>query len=413
VEFAEVFANSGTCTGCFSCTDSTTGCATVFQYNVIAAPATPLIISELRLRGPAGANDEFVEIYNNSDSDVTVNAFDGSAGFAVAASDGVARFTIPNGTVIPARGHYLGVNSVSYTLASYPAGNGTTATGDATFTADIPDNVGVALFNTANPLNFTLANRLDAAGNASEANTLYKEGTGFPDRITFNTDNSFYRDLTSGRPLDTGDNNNDFLYVDTQGTCALNVPGGCTSIDFTRRGRHLGAPGPQNLTSPIVRTPLLASTLIDPCVPNSSSPNRVRDLTNDPSEPNDEFGTLTIRRRFTNNTGANVTRLRFRIVDITTFPVPTGTADLRPLTSTSVVVSISAACGGGTTTVQGTTLEEPPTQPNGGGYNSTLSAGTITLATPLAPGASINVQFRNGVQQTGGFRFFVTVEALP
>ena len=372
-----------------------------------------LIISEFRYNGTNGPNDEFIEIYNNSGADFTVNAADASAGFAVAASDGVARFTIPNGTVIPARGHYLGVNSVSYTLASYPAGNGTTATGDATYTLDIPDNVGVALFNTANPLNFTLANRLDAAGNASEANTLYREGTGYPDRITFNTDHSFYRDLTSGRPLDTGDNNNDFLYVDTQGTCALNVPGGCTSIDFTRRGRHLGAPGPQNLTSPIVRTPLLASTLIDPCVPNSSSPNRVRDLTNDPSEPNDEFGTLTIRRRFTNNTGANVTRLRFRIVDITTFPVPTGTADLRPLTSTSVVVSISAACGGGTTTVQGTTLEEPPTQPNGGGYNSTLSAGTITLATPLAPGASINVQFRNGVQQTGGFRFFVTVEALP
>src|SRR3712207_4196193 len=249
----EVFANSGTCTGCFSCTDATTGCATTFQYNVIAAPATPLVISELRLRGPNGASDEFVEIYNDGNSDVTVNAFDGSAGFALAASDGTTRFTIPNGTVIPARGHYLGVNSVGYSLAAYPAGNGTTATGDATYTTDIPDNAGVALFNTANPANFTLTNRLDAAGNASEANTLYKEGTGYPDRITFNTDNSFYRDLTSGKPLDTGDNNNDFLYVDTQGTCALSVPGGCPSIDFTRRGRHLGAPGPENLTSPIHR----------------------------------------------------------------------------------------------------------------------------------------------------------------
>ncbi|HYP52309.1 MAG TPA: lamin tail domain-containing protein, partial [Pyrinomonadaceae bacterium] len=250
----EVFANSGTCTGCFSCTDSTTGCATVFQYNTIAAPATPLIISELRLRGPAGANDEFVEIYNNSNSDVTVNAFDGSAGFALAASDGVARFTIPNGTVIPARGHYLGVNSVSYTLASYPAGNGTTATGDATFTADIPDNVGVALFNTANPANFTLANRLDAAGSVAEASTLYREGAGYPSLITFNIDHSYYRDLTSGKPLDTGDNNNDFLFVDAQGTCALNLTPTCTDHDGTRRGRHLGAPGPETLSSPSLRT---------------------------------------------------------------------------------------------------------------------------------------------------------------
>jgi hypothetical protein len=407
----EVFANSGTCTGCFSCTDSTTGCATVFQYNVLAAPATPLIISELRLRGPAGANDEFVEIYNNSNSDVTVNAFDGSAGFAVAASDGVARFTIPNGTVIPARGHYLGVNSVAYSLASYPAGNGTTATGDATFTADIPDNAGVALFNTSNAANFTPANRLDAAGSSSEANALYREGAGYPPLVAFNIDYSYYRDLTSGTPLDTGDNNNDFLFVDTNGTCALSVPGGCSSLDFTRRGRHLGAPGPENLTSPIQRTTLIPTSLIDPCVSQTQPPNRVRDLTDDPSEVNDTFGTLIIRRKFTNNTGANVTRLRFRIVDITTFPAPSGTVDFRALTSTDVVVS--NPCTGSTQTVRGTTLEQPPNQGNGGGFNSSLSAGTVSLATPLAPGASIDVQFRLGVQQTGSFRFFVTVEALP
>lgn len=61
----------------------------------------PLMISEFRLRGPSGANDEFVEIYNNSDSPHTVAG--GGAGYAVAASTGVLRFTIPNGTVIPAR----------------------------------------------------------------------------------------------------------------------------------------------------------------------------------------------------------------------------------------------------------------------------------------------------------------------
>jgi hypothetical protein len=49
----------------------------------------------------------------------------------------------------------------------------------------------------------------------------------------------------------------------------------------------------------------------------------------------------------------------------------------------------------------------------GGGYNSTVSAGTITLGTPLAAGASVNVQFLLGVQQTGNFRFLVIVEALP
>src|SRR5262245_10304641 len=74
------------------------------------APAA-LLISEFRFRGPAGVNDEFIELYNNTDSPLTVNAVDGSSGFAVAAADGVVRVVIPNGTIIPARGHYLGANN--------------------------------------------------------------------------------------------------------------------------------------------------------------------------------------------------------------------------------------------------------------------------------------------------------------
>src|SRR5687767_576887 len=74
--------------------------------------AAQLIISEFRVRGPNGANDEFIEIYNNSGADHTVTG--GGTGYAVAASNGVARCVIPNGTVIPNRGHYLCVNSVGY-----------------------------------------------------------------------------------------------------------------------------------------------------------------------------------------------------------------------------------------------------------------------------------------------------------
>ena len=77
----------------------------------------------------------------------------------------MTRCSIPNGTVIPSRGHYLCVNSVGYSLASYPAGNGTTATGDATYTTDIPDNAGIALFNNnTGGGSYILANRLDAVG---------------------------------------------------------------------------------------------------------------------------------------------------------------------------------------------------------------------------------------------------------
>ncbi|HKE56145.1 MAG TPA: hypothetical protein VKB46_05580, partial [Pyrinomonadaceae bacterium] len=316
------------------------------------------------------------------------------------------------------------VNSAGYSLASYPAGNGTTATGDATYTADIPDNAGIALFNnTTGGGSFSLANRFDAVGSTSEANTLYKEGTGYPALTPFSIDYSFYRDdcgkggsittlgpCTITTPKDTDNNAADFIFVDTNGTSA-------------GAGQRLGAPGPQNLSSPIQRNASVPILKLDAGVVQNSPPNRVRDFTSDPAN-NSTFGTISIRRRFVNNTGGNVTRLRFRVIDLTTFPAPSGIADLRPRTSVAVVVSgitdaatCLASTGSATTpctvTVQGTALEQPPSQPNGSGFNGSLSANTVTLATPLANGASINLQFLMGIQQTGTFKVYVNVEVLP
>jgi len=378
--------------------------------------AGSLIISEFRLRGPSGANDEFIEIYNDSGSDHTVAPLSG-AGYAVAASDGVVRCVIPTGTIIPARGHYLCTNSGAYSL-------GGNATGDATYTTDIPDNAGIALFNNSTGGgSFILANRFDAVGSTSEANVLYKEGTGYPALTPFSIDYAFVRDecgksgsiTTFGAcsittPKDTDNNAADFYFVDTNGTSA-------------GAGQRLGAPGPQNLGSAIQRNSTITAVSLDATVGTTVTPNRVRDFTSDPAN-NSTFGTLSIRRRFVNNTGAPVTRLRFRVIDLTTFPAPSGLADLRPRTGSLVVVSginDSATClasNGVATTpctinVQGSTLEQPPSQPNGGGFNTTMSAGTITLGTPLANGASINLQFLLGIQQTGSFKFYLNIEALP
>jgi len=382
----------------------------------VTATAGQLVISEFRVRGPNGANDEFIEIANVSGADHTVSAASGS-GYGVAASDGTTRCSIPNGTVIPNKGHYLCVNSVGYSLASYPAGNGTTATGDATYTTDIPDNAGIALFNNnSGGASYSLANRLDAVGSTSEANTLYKEGTGYPALTPFSINSAFYRDncgkggsittfgaCPAGSTLkDTNNNAADFIFVDTNGTSA-------------GAGQRLGAPGPENLSSPIERNPSFTVNLLDTCAAASAPPNRVRDFTSDPPN-NSTFGTLDIRRTVVNNTGGNVTRLRFRVVDLTTFPAPSGIADLRPRTSTAVVVTVDRPpCGSGTSnvTVQATTLEQPPPQPNGGGFNSSMSAGVVTLATPLANGASVDVRFLLGIQQTGSFKFYINVEALP
>jgi len=331
---------------------------------------------------------------------------------------------IPNGTVIPARGHYLMTGS-AYSLANY-GGTGAAA-GNLTMAADIPSNGNVGVFSTSTVANVSSVNLLDAVGfgtNTGAVCSLLSEGTTLAPAATnqtllgqytyFRTECGFVTGVgctSGGNPKDSNENASDFLFADPNGTNA-------------GAGERNGAAGPQNIASPIRRdTSGIIVPLLDGSVSSSAAPNRVRDLTPGPPATS-SFGTLSIRRRVQNNTGGAVTRLRFRIVEMTTFSPEAGNADLRAITSSNITVmtvndaTTCASTGTPPTapcqvTVLGTTLEQPPTQPNGGGYNSTLAAGTITTGTPLANGASINVQFLLGVQTTGKFRFFIVVEALP
>lgn len=383
------------------------------------ATAGQIIISEFRVRGPSGPNDEFIEIYNASGADHVVTAAFGT-GYGIAASDGVTRCSIPNGIVIPNRGHFLCINSIAYSLAVYPAGNTRTATGDDNYGTDIPDNAGIAIFNNnTGGASYSLANRLDAVGSTSEANTLYKEGTGYPALTPFSIEYSFYRDNcgkqgsitgpglcpSGGLPVDTDNNATDFVFVDTNGTSA-------------GAGQRLGMPGPENLDSPTVNNFNILAFAVDSTTSAAAPPNRVRDFTSDPSN-NSTFGTLTIRRRIINNSGAPVTRLRFRIVDLTTFPAPSGFADLRARSSFSDFVTgindpgqcfpASPPCS---ITVQGTNVELSAAQPNGSAFNGSLTVNEISLFAPLPDGQSINLQFLLGIQQTGSFRFYINIEAI-
>lgn len=386
----------------------------LFSASTVAVAQAPaagqVLISEFRARGPAGNFDEFVELYNNTDAAVTVNdptpPATGAAGWAVVTQEGLL-FVVPNGTVIPARGHFLAVNKepafgTFYTLDAYPAGNTRTATGDVNYSVPgIYDGGGIALFNTANPANYTLANRLDAVG-FTTAPALFREGAGLRMIGMYNLEQSYYRDLAGGSPKDTGDNAADFVNVNTTGTYVGYL------------GRRLGAPGPENLSSPIRHDGAIKSSLIDPCNGTGTCQNQVRDTTPSPAQPNcSPLGTLAIRRRFTNNTGRSITRLRFRITDITTLGSPAGVgtqqADVRALTSAPSLVELST---GATVPVEGTTLEQPPVQPLCGGYNSSLSVDTIRMVRPLAPGASVDVQFLLGVVKEGAFRFVISAEAL-
>ena len=385
--------------------------------------AGDVLISEFRFRGPQpsgtppnGAQDEFIEIANNTDSDITVtdalgsncaiaspraaggtgpNGCDasplGAGGWAVVSSDDTAtpKFVIPDGTVIPARGHYLGVNANGYSLNGYPAGTTINAIGDITYSTNIPDNAGIALFRTANPSGFNADNRLDAVGFSAVTNPLYREGNGLGLPVTTDVEHSFVRKLTSGVAQDTDNNLADFALVATNGNQTLTAA-------------QLGAPGPENLFSPVQHNATIKAALIEPQQPSTAPPNRVRTGSGD-------SGTLSLRRRFVNATGAPVARLRFRVVNITTLGTPislASQADVRLVTSDDLQETTSR----GTLTVRGTVLEEPPAQPIGGGLNT--SATVFLPGGALAPGAAIDVQFLLSVVRGGNFRFFVNVEAI-
>lgn len=386
----------------------------VGTINPNGTPGT-VVISELRTSGAGGPDDDFVELLNNTDSDITVQASDASAGWALVKSGAgcsdtpVVIAVIPNGTVIPARGNYLLVGS-AYSLGAY-------ATGDQTLTANIENDRNVALFTTADLSNLQTGTRLDGVG--FDANTgnncdLLREGANLQPASGSTSEYSFVRKVVKGETLDAGDNLSDFVVVST--TPATPVGSNATPT--------LGAPGPENSTGPRGPVPCNAPgtakfdrARLDSSQGFGSAPNLVRDTTSD-SLNNSTFGTIDLRRRFTNNTGGSVTRLRFRIVNMTTTPSPSGTADLRARTSSATLVTgvnDAVTCNGSApcnVTVEGTTLETPPLQAQGGGVNSTLGAGTITLLTPLANGASVNLRFLFGVQQEGDYHVGIVLETV-
>lgn len=386
----------------------------VGTINPNGTPGT-VVISELRTSGPAGPDDDFVELANNTDGDITVQASDASTGWALVKSGSACSDTpviiavIPNGTVIPARGNYLLTGS-AYSLSGY-------ATGDQPLALNIEDDRNVALFTSADLSNIQTGTRLDGVGfggNTGNNCDLLREGANLQAASGSTSEYSFVRRVVKGETIDAGDNSSDFLVVST-------TPGTPVGSNATPT---LGAPGPENSTGPRGPVPCNAPgtakfdrARLDSSAGFGAAPNLVRDTTSDPIN-NSTYGTIDLRRRFTNNTGGSVTRLRFRIVDMTTTPSPSGTADLRARTSSSTVVTgvnDAVTCNGSApcnVTVDGTILETPPLQAQGGGVNSTLGAGTITLATPLNNGASANLRFLFGVQQEGDYHIGIVIETV-
>lgn len=423
------------------------GWAITFDVRPPAPAAGDILISEFRTRGVGttpltsdGSADEFIELYNNTDSSITIiDAVPGAdptsaagAGWRIGVAQGATENTflvisqtsnVTGPLALPARGHFLLATQPTtpspagntYSLATYPTGTGITASGSpnlpiipASATMGfLPDDAGIALFSTANALT---ANRLDSVGYSSMTSSVYKEAAGLPSATGITTAGQHswvrkYQNAEPGRPIDTNNNANDFMLVETTGAILDGVQS------------TLGAPGPERgptntaymTTSapPVKSRSQLMPSLIYPASAQSASPNRERDLT---AVTNGPLGTLAIRRCFTNNSAEAILALRYRVIDLTTLGNTTSDqADLRVLSSAASTVTLPDSTS---VTSAALTLQTPSAQAVGGGINSSLGEGIVTTSAPLAVGATTCTTFTLGVQRAGRFSFFVNTEGL-
>ena len=174
-------------------------------------PTPPIVISEFRTRGPGGASDEFIELYNNSDSALDVS------GWRIRASSSTGsistRVTITAGTMIPARGHFLAVNnSASGYSGSIP--------GDQTYANGIADDGGIAV-------TFPTEVVVDQVG--MSAGSAFKEGN-LLSALTTNVNRGYERKPggLQGSTQDTNDNFSDFKLIspsDPQNLSSNPTPG--------------------------------------------------------------------------------------------------------------------------------------------------------------------------------------------
>ncbi len=169
----------------------------------VIAPLTQaqVVISEFRTCGTAGGNDEFVEIYNNTDTAIDISGFllnrsssSGTTGFTLA--------TIPANTLIGARGHYL-IGNISY--SGIPAADLTyTSPTDATTMqpdGGIPDSGGIALIQSDGT---TIADQV-----GTSTGSLYQEAAN-GGTVLLQPNTSFERKRGGRNIQDTGNNAADF-----------------------------------------------------------------------------------------------------------------------------------------------------------------------------------------------------------
>jgi hypothetical protein len=234
--FAPTAAGVATATLSITSTGGGSATATLSGTGRLASVGGAVVVSELRFRGPSGANDEFIELYNTSNAVVDIS------GYRLAGSNAAGlislRATVPAGRSIPARGHYLFTNTATN-------GYSGATPGDQSYTTGIVDEGGVAI---------TLADGTLVDQVGLSAGSAYGEGAPLANLGTSNLNRSYERKPggANGSGVDTGDNASDFTLLtpsDPQSLSSAVTPALTVSpspVDFGAVAR--GATGHATLT---------------------------------------------------------------------------------------------------------------------------------------------------------------------
>ncbi len=193
--------NGSSCNDFAACTESDTcqaGMCSTASCSAPPLPVTGLIITEFRVRGPSGGNDEFVEITNTSLKTIVVGGME-LWGSAASSTSGFLRVAIPAGRTLAPGASFLFTN----TGASGFSGPG--GPGNVNYTTGFVDAGGIALLSAGAVL--------DQVGLGTT--TFYKEGTPLTSLGTVNSTEGFRRKLVNGVFQDTGNNAADFEKVTT------------------------------------------------------------------------------------------------------------------------------------------------------------------------------------------------------
>lgn len=359
--------------------------------------ARRVLISELRASGPGGADDSFVELANVSTQKLEI----GGWSLHFEATDGTFVVPIPAATSIPARGHLL-LAGRQYSLAKIAA-------------ADLEIErafSGVQLLDAQNRV-------VDAVG-PRRAAAAFREGDGLNDSAfappTTNAQFSCVRRFATGALSDSDDNARDFVIVSTSGKLNANAA-------------RLGAPGPENLHSPLLK--IAAATddtdKID-AKKIASSPDQAPPVAapvavfhrptlrdHNAKGAGKTFGTLTLRCRLVNVTDQPITRLDFRINGITNV----ATADLNDEEDALQIADVRVLPfaqdkkdANEPKSIEPKLWEahlmEPPAQPAGGGFNSLISVPLPQGG--LAPGTAGEMQCVLGIERPGHYSVLLDSE---